>query len=124
MAQVTVTVGGRPFRMACADGEEEHLEGLARLVDDRIGELRSSFGEIGDQRLTVMAAISIADELSESTRKITRLNGEIEDLNDAQRTAENASNAAAEGAADRIENIAARLERLAQMMNAAGKTQS
>lgn len=124
MAQVTVTVGGRPFRMACADGEEEHLEGLARLVDDRIGELRSSFGEIGDQRLTVMAAISIADELSESTRKITRLNGEIEDLNDAQRTAENASNTAAEGAADRIENIAARLERLAQMMNAAGKTQS
>lgn len=123
MAQVTVTVGGRPFRMACADGEEEHLEGLARLVDDRIGELRSSFGEIGDQRLTVMAAISIADELSESTRKITRLNGEIEDLNDAQRTAENSTNAAAENAADRIENIAARLERLAQMMNAAGKTQ-
>ncbi|MDH7798503.1 MULTISPECIES: cell division protein ZapA [unclassified Beijerinckia] len=123
MAQITVTVGGRPYRMACADGEEDHLESLARVVDDRITELRGSFGEIGDQRLAVMAAISIADELSESTRKITRLNGEIEELNDAQRSAQTSSDAAAESAADRLDNIAARIERLAQVMNAAGKTQ-
>ncbi|HEV2570743.1 cell division protein ZapA [Methylocella sp. CPCC 101449] len=122
MAQITVTVGGRPYRMACADGEEEHLESLARLVDDRIGELRSSFGEIGDQRLTVMAAISIADELSESTRKVTRLNGEIDDLNKAQEEAQDANASAAESAADRLENIAARIERLAQVMNNAGKS--
>lgn len=123
MAQITVTVGGRPYRMACADGEEEHLESLARTVDDRITELRGSFGEIGDQRLAVMAAISIADELSESTRKITRLNGEIEGLTDAQQTAQSSVDAAAESAADRLENIAARIERLAQVMNAAGKSQ-
>ena len=51
MPQVVVTIDGKTFRMACAEGEEDHLTGLAAEVDDRVNELRKSFGEIGDQRL-------------------------------------------------------------------------
>ena len=72
MAQVTVTIGGRVFRLACNEGEEPHLEALAREVDAKIDGIRASFGEIGDQRLIVMAALTIADELSEAQRTIAQ----------------------------------------------------
>jgi cell division protein ZapA len=56
MGQVTVTISGKAYRMACADGEEPHLEALAALYDGKIEELRASVGEIGDMRLHVTAA--------------------------------------------------------------------
>ena len=33
MANVDVEVGGRRYDVACRDGEEEHLRGLAAIVD-------------------------------------------------------------------------------------------
>ncbi len=72
MSQVSVTINGRQFRMACEDGQEEHLMKLARELDARIGGLRAKFGEIGDTRLTVMAAITVADELAEAGTRVKR----------------------------------------------------
>ena len=69
MAQVTVLINGKNYRMACEDGQEEHLQGLARNFDANIRQLHASFGEIGDQRLTVMAgvmALAIAQPLRAS----------------------------------------------------------
>jgi cell division protein ZapA len=70
MPHVNITINGRQYRMACEDGEEDHLQGLARDLESRIAEMRSNFGEIGDTRLIVMAAITIADELSEAKRQL------------------------------------------------------
>ena len=72
MAQVSVSIGGRGFRLACNPGEEPHLEALARTVDEKISRMRASFGEIGDQRLVVMAALTIADELNEAQKTASR----------------------------------------------------
>ena len=80
MAQVTVTIDGKAYRMACEEGQEQHLETLAGRFDQYVGHLKSQFGEIGDQRITVMAGIMIMDELAELTRKIERLEGEIASL--------------------------------------------
>ena len=66
MSQVSVTIDGRKYRLACNEGEEARLESLAGLIDDKIGEMRTSFGEIGDQRLVIMAALTIADNLTEA----------------------------------------------------------
>ena len=66
MAQVSVSIGGRAYRLACNPGEEAHLTALAAALDKKIEEMRESFGEIGDQRLTVMAALTIADEANEA----------------------------------------------------------
>ena len=70
MSHVTVTIAGRAYRMACDEGQEEHLVGLARLLDGKIDQLRSSFGEIGEMRLAVMAGITVADELAEAQRRM------------------------------------------------------
>lgn len=76
MAEITVTIAGRAYRMACEDGQEAHLSGLARLLDDRIAEMRTGFGEIGDMRLHVMAAITLADEVSELRARVEGLERE------------------------------------------------
>src|ERR1700681_4520580 len=77
LAQVIVTINGRQFRMACEDGQEEHLTRLAHDFDQRIGELRAKFGEIGDTRLTVMAALTVADQLFEAVIRIRKLEEDL-----------------------------------------------
>ena len=114
MAQITVNIAGRPFRMACGDGEEAHLESLARQVDERITELRGSFGEIGDHRLTVMAAISVADELAETRKRIVSLEAGLAALREAQDTAATASNSTGDAIATALEEASVRIERLAK----------
>ena len=73
MPQVNVTIAGKAYRMACGEGEEPHLEALARLYDGKIDEMRQAFGEIGDMRLHVMAALMVADEMTEMRKRIAAL---------------------------------------------------
>ena len=112
MSQVSVTINGRQFRMACEDGQEGHLMNLARELDNRISGLRDKFGEIGDTRLTVMAAITVADELAEAGQRIKRLEEELVTVQNAQvamsdrnKAAQAAIAAALGKAAERVENI-------------------
>ena len=116
MPQISVTINGRQFRMACEDGEEAHLQHLAEDLDQRIGRLRTRFGEIGDTRLTVMAALTLADELAETKEKLQRLEPELAALQDASvvsadraQTTQAAVAAALNAAAERIEGITRRL---------------
>jgi cell division protein ZapA len=116
MAPVSVTINGRQFRMACEDGQEDHLLALARQLDGRIEELRAKFGEIGDTRLTVMAALTIADELGEISARLTKLEQDLTDAHNAHaamseqnRTAQVAVAAAMTAAAERIESVAKKL---------------
>jgi len=112
MAQVNVTINGRQYRMGCDEGQEDHVIKLAQDIDDLINRLRQAHGEIGDQRLTVMAALTVADELSEQANRMRRLEDEIAALQDARLvSAERAQQtqaaiaAALNAAAERIEEI-------------------
>ncbi|WP_018181310.1 cell division protein ZapA [Kaistia granuli] len=116
MSQVSVTINGKTYRMACDDGQEAHLEGLADRLNEIIGQLRQSFGEIGDQRLTVMAAITMGDDLAESRRHVRRLEAELAAMNETKaaviaRFEESEANVARaiELAANRLEGLAEKL---------------
>ncbi|MCK5931102.1 cell division protein ZapA [Fulvimarina manganoxydans] len=80
MPQVVVTIDGKTYRMACGPGEEEHLQGLAADIEGKIASLKDDVGQIGDQRLTIMAAIMTADELSDARQRIAALEAESETL--------------------------------------------
>ena len=117
MAQVSVTVAGKSYRIGCNDGEEPHLLALAAAVDAKISELRENFGEIGDMRLHVMAALTFADETSELRKRIDRLENEINTVQ--QEFEANAAKAAAEtqqlaqaldAAAQRVETLTRKLK--------------
>ena len=124
MSHVNVTIHGRQFRMACEDGQEAHLQQLARDLDERIVALRGQFGEIGDARLTVMAALMVADELSETDKRLKRIEAERAALQDARaaddmrtQTAQNAMVAAFNTAAERVEELAKKLAQNATAPN-------
>ena len=103
--------------MACDDGQEEHLVRLARDVDARIGQLRSAFGEIGDTRLAVMAAIMVADELSEMRRRVRAVEHDIEGLRDSRLSEVSRIEASERAFADAIDGAASRIERIAHRLN-------
>lgn len=116
MGQVNVTISGKTFRMACDDGQEEHLAALGQRLSDTIEYLREQFGEIGDQRLTVMAAITMADQYAETERRLHQVEGEIAGLEEAraalaerQEMAEADLARVIEAFANRLEAVAARL---------------
>jgi cell division protein ZapA len=120
MSQVSVTINGRQFRMACEDGQEGHLMNLARDLDSRIEGLRAKFGEIGDTRLTVMAALTIADSLAETGSRIKRLEDELASLKstrgdslDHSKATRDAIASALNAAAERIESITKNLNQTA-----------
>ena len=126
MSQVTVTINGRNFRLVCEDGQEGHLAGLAGELDQRIGGLRTRFGEIGDTRLTIMAALMIADELSESSSRLRRVEEELASLNGARiasaehaKATQAAISAALNSAAERIESLTKRLNQTIAETNVA-----
>ncbi len=116
MSQVSVTINGRQFRMACEDGQEDHLMELARELDVRIEGLRAKFGEIGDNRLTVMAALTVADELAEMGKRLKGLEEEMAAAQEARvagadraQSAQAAVAAALAAAAERIESVTRKL---------------
>jgi len=118
MSQVSVTINGRQFRMACEDGQEDHLMELARELDARISGLRSKFGEIGDTRLTVMAAITVADELAEAGQRIKRLEEDLAALHDARAAASERGNAEQASVAATLSAAAERIESITKKLNA------
>ena len=126
MGQVNLTISGKTFRMACDDGQEEHLSGLADRLSQTIEFLRGRFGEIGDQRLTVMAAITLADQFSESERRLKHLEAEMTGLEEArsavlerQDSADATLAAAIHSLAERMETVAERLAQSDRNENAA-----
>ena len=121
MAQVAITIAGRVYRVACDEGEQDHLVELAKLVDGKIAAMRQQFGEMGDQRLTVMAAVTIADELAEARRRLSELEAE---LSEARGDASNALRGRDEWldrVADSLGEAAVRIERAAQDLNGAAR---
>ena len=117
MAQVNVTINGRQFRMACEDGQEGHLIELARDLDMRISGLRGKFGEIGDTRLTVMAALTVADELVEAGKRLRRLEEELASLQDARAVATERAQATQAAVAAALNSASERIERVIKGLN-------
>ncbi len=107
MAHVSVTINGRIYQIACDDGQEANLTRLADYVDKRVGELVAAVGQVGDDRLLVMASLLVADELSDAATRLDGLDGP--DDSDSLRD-EEALIANIDTLAERIENIAQRLE--------------
>lgn len=112
MAQVTLTIGGNNYPVACDDGQEAHLIELAQHVDRRLAELQAAVGKVGESRLLVLTALLLADELGDARRENDQLRQAVDrDRGAAQRAAdEDAAARAIERVAGRIEDIVARLE--------------
>ena len=120
MPHVSVTINGRQYRMACDEGQEHHLARLAHELDQRIARLRTSFGEIGDMRLTVMAALLISDELAETSQRMRRFEEELAELQEARALAADHAQQTNDAIIAALNAAAERIERVTAALNAAG----
>jgi cell division protein ZapA len=118
MAQVNLTINGRVYRMACDDGEEEHVTELGQRFDKAINELRQALGEIGDQRLMVMAGILMTDRLDDAERRLKRAEQEIRELKEGRLDSASRMESLEEKFAESIEAAAIRIEQLADRLTA------
>ncbi|MBN7757138.1 cell division protein ZapA [Nitratireductor aquimarinus] len=119
MAQVTVTIDGKSYRMACDEGQEDHLVNLAQRFDRYITHLKDAFGEIGDHRLAVMAGIMVMDELVELQKKTRGMEGEINTLRKTRDEAVSQADRNDSAVTGMLGDLATRMETLADKL--AGK---
>jgi cell division protein ZapA len=124
MGQVVVKVNGRDFALSCPDGQEPRIRRLAQYVDAKIGEFTRTVGQVGEARLVLLAALVIADELSDANEALQQERnrtrgtagpggGAAGGVGGETPEAPGSTDAAASGirgVAQRIEAIAARLE--------------
>ena len=104
MAQVDVSVNGQSYRIACEEGQEDRLVDLAAMVDEKVSGLVNQIGQVGSNRLLVMAALIIADELVDLKNEAGS-SQELEDNTNQQDTV-----LALQEITKRIENIADQVE--------------
>jgi cell division protein ZapA len=103
VAQVSISVNGRDYQIACEDGEEEHIAYLAQYINHHVDNLVESVGQVGEARLLLMAALVLSDELSEAYSELDDLKSEAEE--------DDAGAALMEALTERLENVAARMEK-------------
>jgi cell division protein ZapA len=116
MPQVNVTIAGKAYRMACGEGEEQHLAGLAELYDGKIQEMRQAFGEIGDMRLHVMAALMVADEVFELKQRVAALQSDMAVIRGDAGAADQRLNEVEDKAAQALMAAAERIEGVARLL--------
>ena len=117
MNHINVTINGRQYRMACEEGQEERLLKLAESFESRIQNLRGKFGEIGDARLTVMASLTVCDELLDAVNRIRSLEEELAALRDVRASAADRAKATQTAVANALNAAAERIEKTTQVLN-------
>ena len=117
MSHINVTINGRQYRMACEEGQEVRLLKLAENLQQRVESLRGKFGEIGDARLTVMAALTACDELVDAGARIRSLEEEVEQLRNARSAATDRARATQATVSNALNAAAERIERTTQVLN-------
>ena len=117
MSHINVTINGRQYRMACEEGQELRLLKLAENLETRITNLRGKFGEIGDARLTVMAALTVCDELIDANQRVQTLEQELEGLRNVRNQSTDRARATQAAVAKALNAAAERIERTTQVLN-------
>lgn len=108
MGQVSISIRGRQYQIACDDGQEAHLARLGRYLDQQAEHLITSSGSINESLMMVMVALTVADELTDANAKIESLSASGRA---AQDKIDTGTASLLNGLAKRIEDIAAALER-------------
>jgi cell division protein ZapA len=117
MSHINVTINGRQYRMACEEGQELRLLKLAENLESRITNLRGKFGEIGDARLTVMAALTVCDELIDAGQRVQALEQELESLRSVRVVAAERARVTQTAVANALNAAAERIEKTTQVLN-------
>src|SRR5215218_11273154 len=105
MAQINVEVNGRPYAVGCEDGQESHLQELAKIFDRQVRQVSADIGQLGDTRLFLMGALLLADELADTRMRLAQSQAELARAQSDRARAEDRAVGALDAAARRIEGL-------------------
>jgi cell division protein ZapA len=112
LGQVSVTLNGRTYRLECGPGEEAHLIALAEYLGSHVDTMKQKFGQVGDDRLILMASLMVTDELWELRRQMQELKTAMTELRRDKSAADETAKSKRADIADAIGAAAERLEML------------
>lgn len=122
MGQVSVTLNGRSYRLECSEGEEAHLTELAEYLGAHVDEMCRKFGQVGDDRLILMASLVVTDELWELRREIENMRAALADARRDKSASDETAKHVQADVSERIDAAVERLERLnAELSKSAGE---
>ena len=109
MGQVSISIRGRQYQIACDDGQEAHLARLGRYLDQRAEQVAKSAGSVNDALLLVLVSLMITDELADMSAQMDSLNATGAAAAEQRTQREETEKEAVEA----INGLAARIERIA-----------
>ena len=112
MGQISVTLNGRTYRLECGEGEEAHLIELAEYLGTHVEDMKRKFGQIGDDRLILMASLVVLDELWELRRQMAQMKIAMAEARRDKSVADESARALQSDHAGRVSSVAQRLELL------------
>jgi cell division protein ZapA len=112
MGQISVTLNGRTCRLECGEGEEAHLIELAEYLGTHVEDMKRKFGQIGDDRLILMASLVVLDELWELRRQMAQMKIAMAEARRDKSVADESARALQSHLAGRVSSVAQRLELL------------
>ena len=80
MANVNIKFNGKEFLLSCDDGQEEHLEELSIYLNDKYNDLKTSLGNIGENKLLLITSIKVMDEYFETKKKVEKQKIELNEI--------------------------------------------
>ena len=80
MANVNIKFNNKEFLLSCEDGQEEHLEELSLYLNEKFNKLKTSLGNIGENKLLLITSIATIDEYFETKKKIDKKIEELKNL--------------------------------------------
>lgn len=122
MGQVSVTLNGRTYRLECGEGEEAHLIALAEYLGTHVETMKRKFGQVGDDRLILMASLLVTDELWELRRQMQELKTAMAEARRDRSVADESAKSLQSDVAARIGAVAERLEMLNERFGDSGRT--
>lgn len=120
MGQVTVSVNGRSYRMSCQDGAEKRVSELASMIDSVVQEIKGGFSHVQDDRLFLMAALMMADQLQEVREELHKTLVQICNLRSFQAADSASSYIPTRDVARIVDASSARLQKLEARLDRTG----
>jgi cell division protein ZapA len=105
-------LNGRTYRLECGEGEENHLIALAEYLSSHVDTMKRKFGQVGDDRLILMASLLVTDELWELRRQMQELKSSLAEARRDRSVADESAKSAQSDLAQRVSSVADRLEML------------
>ena len=110
MGEITLTINSRNFGISCDDGQEQRVTDLGHYVDSRLKDIARAGAASSESHLLVLTALMLADEVFDLRDHVTSLGGTEEDMQ-AMKQDELVIAQAIDHLAERIDNIAGRMQK-------------